>query len=205
MLSLTKSLSHRAAKCLALLASLWRESLLHVDGLADCLEVQVLIVPTTNLTDGLRGPAVRTEPPEQVIALDVLAGNLREQYFHLVIEAGIVGGSADDESTIAEDVAQNIGVVGLRDVVNHDVFHAGIAGSTGYMLGHALGVAIHRSIADDESGLCLIARQTVVDANHLFYIFMPHRAVRGADVVELYAGELLQRVLHGCTILTYNV
>ena len=140
-----------------------------------------------------------------MVALDVLAGNLSEQHLHLVIECGVVGGCSHDKAAIAEDVAQDVGVVGFRHVVDHDVLHAGIAGGTGYLLGHALGVAIHGAVADDEAGLGLVARQAVVETYHLIDIFVPHGAVGRADVVEMYVGQLLQRVLHGRAVFAHDV
>ena len=93
----------------------------------------------------------------------------------------------------------------LRDIVHHNVLHTSLTGSTGDVLRHALGVAIHRSIADDKSRLGLVTAQTVVYSHHLIYISMPDRTVGGTDIVELHASQLLQCILHRSAILADNV
>ena len=67
----------------------------------------MLVVPLLYLADGLRSPAEGAEPSEQVV-LDVLAGQFGEQHVHLVVEARVVGGSTDDETAIAEHVADDV-------------------------------------------------------------------------------------------------
>ena len=63
--------------------------------------------------------------PSQKVVLDVLSGQLIEQNVHLVVESGVVGRCSDDESTVAEHVAYDVGVVSLRYVVDHDILHSG--------------------------------------------------------------------------------
>ena len=96
-------------------------------------------------------------------------------------------------------------MVGLRDIVDNDVLNACPAGSLGDDLCHALRVAIHRAVTDHQTRLCLIARQTVVGADNMGSKVVPHRTVGRADIVDLNASKLLQRVLHGDAILAHNV
>ena len=48
-----------------------------------------------------------------------------------MIKAGIVGGGTNNQTFVAEYVAENIRVVSLRDIVHHDVLHASLACRTG--------------------------------------------------------------------------
>ena len=77
---------------------------------------------------------MRTVPAKKVV-LDVLIGKLGEENLHLVIKTGIVGWSTYDETLVAENVAQNVAVVSLRDVVHYDVLHASLACRTGDAFG----------------------------------------------------------------------
>ena len=122
-----------------------------------------------------------------------------------MVETSVVGGGADDESTVAEQVADDIGVVGLRDVVHHDVLQTGLGSGAGNDLGGALGVAVHRAVADDEARLGLIAREAVVDADNLPDVLVPDGTVGCADIVDLDAGELLEGHLHGRAVLADDV
>ena len=122
-----------------------------------------------------------------------------------MIQPGIIGRRADDESLIAEDITEDIAVMGLRDIIHHDILHAGLTGSTGNDLRHALRIAIHRAVADDESRLRLILRELVVDADDLVDILMPHGAVGRAEIIDLNLAELLQRILYGDAILADDI
>ena len=122
-----------------------------------------------------------------------------------MVETRVVGRRTHDESTIAEHVADDVGVMRLRDVVHHDVLHAGLRGSAGDNLSGTLCVAIHRAVADDESWLRLVAAHAVVHAHHLVDVLMPNGTVGRADVVELHAGQLLQGILHRSAIFTHDV
>ena len=46
-----------------------------------------------------------------------------------------------DKAPVAEDVAQDVAVVSLRDVVHYDVLHASLACRTGDDFSHALSIA----------------------------------------------------------------
>src|SRR5574344_2306127 len=96
-------------------------------------------------------------------------------------------------------------MVGFGDIVHHDVFQSGLGGSAGNDLGRTLGVSIHGAIADDESRVSLIARQTIVDVNNLLHILVPHRAVGRADVIHFDTGKFLQCHLHGSAVLAHDV
>ena len=74
-----------------------------------------------------------------------------------MVETCIVGRRAHDETAIAEYVAQDVGVVSLRHVIQHNVFHTTAARSLCYDLCHALRVAIHSAVADDKPWLRLVA------------------------------------------------
>ena len=142
---------------------------------------------------------------QQVVTLDVLAGQFAQQHVHLMIEAGVIGRRTDNQSAVTEHVADDIRVVGLRHVIHHDVLHTGLRGSTGNHLGGTLGVAIHRSVANHESLLGLVTAHLVVHADDLLNILVPHRSMGSADIVELHTGQLLQRVLHGSAVFAHDV
>ena len=82
------------------------------------------VVPLLNLSHSLACPAMRTVPAKKVV-LDVLVGKLGEENLHLVIKTGIVGWSTHDETLVAEDVAQDVAVVSLRDIMEMRLFTIG--------------------------------------------------------------------------------
>ena len=82
---------------------------------------------------------------------------------------------------------------------------AGAAGRLGYDLGHALGVAVHGAVAYHDALFGLVAAQAVVDADDLLHMLVPHRSVGGAEIVELHAGQLLERILHGRAVFAHDV
>ena len=122
-----------------------------------------------------------------------------------MIKGCIIGRCAHDETLVAEHVTDDIRMVSLRHVIHHYILHARLGGSTGDDLGSTLRIAIHRTIADDQSGLCLILGHTVILSHHLINILVPDGAVRSTNIVKLHAGQLLECVLHGRAVLTHNV
>ena len=116
---------------------------------------------------------MRTIPAKKVV-LDVLVGKLGEENLHLVIKTGIVGWSTHDETLVAEDVTQDLAVVSLRDVVHYDVLHASLACCTGDDFGHALGVAVHGAVADNEARLRLVLRHLIIHADYLLNMLVPN-------------------------------
>ena len=119
---------------------------------------------------------MRTVPAKKVV-LDVLIGKLGEENLHLVIKTGIVGWSTYDEALVAEDVAQDVAVVSLRDIIHHDVLHASLACRTGDDFSHTLGVAIHGAVADNEARLRLVLRHLIIHADYLLNVLVPNRTM----------------------------
>jgi len=115
-------LSHCLTQSLALRLYLWSNRLFHIYRLAYWLVVKLGFVPLLNLSHSLACPAMRTVPAEEVV-LDVLIGKLGEENLHLVIKTGIVGWSTYDETLVAEDVAQDVTVVSLRDIIQPCLLH----------------------------------------------------------------------------------
>ena len=122
-----------------------------------------------------------------------------------MVESGVIGRRTDDESAILEDIPQDVAVMGLGDIVKQNVLEAGFGGCLGYDLGHALGVAVHGAITDDQAWHCGVAAHTVVHAHDFVDVAVPNRAVSGTNVGERQTGELLQGVLHRDAILTHDV
>ena len=148
---------------------------------------------------------MRAEPTKQVVTLDVFARNLAQQHIHFVIESRVVGGCTNDETAITEDVAKDVTMVSLRHIVDDYVLHTRLRGRACNSFCHTLGVAVHRSVANYKARLGLITRQTVVDANDLLNVFVPHGTVSGADVVEFHVSEFLQGILHGSAVFSHDV
>ena len=119
---------------------------------------------------------MRTVPTEEVV-LDVLIGKLGEENLHFVIKTGIVGWSTYDKAPVAEDVAQDVAVVSLRDVVHYDVLHASLACRTGDDFSHALGIAVHGTVADNEARLRLVLRHLIIHADYLLNMLVPNRTM----------------------------
>ena len=167
--------------------------------------MQFFFIPSGYLADGLAGPSEASEPSEQVVTLDVLACQFGQEHVHLVVQCGVVSGCSDDESAVTEHVADDVRVVSLRDVVHHNVLHAGLRCRASDDFSGALGVAVHGSVADDEPRFRFVAAHAVVHVHHLADELVPDGAVCGADVVELHACQLLQCVLNGRAILANDV
>ena len=119
---------------------------------------------------------MRTVPAKEMV-LDVLIGKLGEENLHLVIKTGIVGWSTHDKTLVAEDVAQDVAVVSLRDIIHHDVLHASLACCTGDDFGHTLGVAVHGAVADNEARLRLVLRHLIIHADYLLNMLVPNRTM----------------------------
>ena len=114
---------------------------------------------------------------------DVLVGQLREKNLHLMIQACIISRSTYYQTSVAEHITQDVAMVGLRDVVHYDVLHTSLARSTRDNLCHTLCVAVHRTIADHQSWLCLVFRHLVVHIHHLRNMLVPDRAMGRTDKV----------------------
>ena len=115
----------------------------------------MMLIPFGDTAHSLSCPGIGAKPTKEMV-LDVLACQFAKQYLHLMIESGVIGGGTYDESVVAEHVADDIGMVGLRDVIHHDVLHTCLARCTCYHLSCPLGVAVHRAVADDQTFFGLI-------------------------------------------------
>ena len=96
-------------------------------------------------------------------------------------------------------------MVSFRDIVYRDVLYSRLRCCACDVFGHTLGVAIHRAVADNESFLGLLLRHTVVHPDYLIYVFVPHRTVCRADIIELHARKFLQCVLHRHAVFAHDV
>ncbi|CUQ57774.1 Uncharacterised protein [Segatella copri] len=53
-------------------------------------------------------------------------------------------------------------MVSLRDVVHYDVLHASLTCRTGDDFSHALSIAVHGAVADNEARLRLVLRHLII-------------------------------------------
>ena len=135
------------------------------------------------------------------MAADVTGGKAFEQILHHGEEPAVVRRGTDGQRTVAEDVGQYERGLRHAEIMNDDFALTGRCGTLGHGLGHALGMAVHRPIADDEARLRFARRKAVVHAQCPGDFVHPHRAVRGTNHLDVQRGELFQPRLHRCAEL----
>ena len=96
-------------------------------------------------------------------------------------------------------------MVSLRDVVHHDILNASLACCLSNNLSHSLGIAIHGAVADNQTRLGFVFRHLIIHADDLSNMLVPYRTMSRADVVELYASQLLQRILYRNTVFANDI
>ena len=106
------------------------------------LHFHTFVVFLQNL-NGLTSPRETAESRQHMIANFTAAETL-----HHIVDNGekfaVVSRSANGQTFVAEDVAENIGRLRHTQIVNHYLAHACFRCSCGNSLSHALRVAIHR-------------------------------------------------------------
>ena len=108
----------------------------------------------------------------------------------------------------AEGLADQIGHMGLADVVDRDVCDAALTELRRECLGSRLGVAVHGGVDDhDGLGLRLIAAPVLVFVENVVDIASPYRAVQWADELDLVEERscLADELLHVRAILPDDI
>ena len=85
--------------------------------------------------------------------------------------------------------------------MDDDLAHSCLHRSAGYGLGHTGCVAIHRTIANDESLFGLALAQTAVSIDGAVHVLGPDGAMGGAYHADVEPAEFLEGGAHGRTIL----
>ncbi len=119
---------------------------------------------------------MRTIPAEEVV-LDVLIGKLGEENLHLVIKTGIVGWSTHDKALVAEDVAQDVAVVSLRDIIITMFFTPALLAARAMISAMRSVLPYMVSVADNEAWLRLILRHLIIHADYLLDVLVPNRTM----------------------------
>ena len=70
---------------------------------------------------------------------------------------------------------------------------------------HLLRISIHAAIGDHHPLIRIVAAQTVVNSDHLGYIFCPYRPMRRTNGSNRQSSQLLQCFLYRTTVLAYDI
>ena len=147
--------------------------------------------------DPAAAPAVGAKEPQRTIFQRLVLEH-PDELIHRRKEFGVIGGAAQDEPPIAPSIANEIGDVRTRDVVDTDALDILFGQPACDRLHHALGVAVHRAIDDRDTALGFVPTPTRIAFDDAGRILAPDGPVRGRDDPDVDAGEFRNSALdHG--------
>ena len=116
---------------------------------------------------------------------------------HERVDAVVVSGRRQDDMAVFEAVGDQLGYMGLGDVVHPDIFYACLSEGCGEDLSHVLCVPVHGSVGDhDAFFLRLISAPDIIFPDDVIQVRAPDRSVEGADDADIKPGGFFQHVLH---------
>ena len=116
----------------------------------------------------------------------------------------VVGRRTHDQRVVFENVADDIRNVGIRKVVNDDVFYTLYGQLPSDFLGHLGRIAIHRTIGDHHTRFAFVATQLIVDTYYAPDFLLPYGAVRRADRFDGKAAQFLEGFLYGGAVFAHD-
>ena len=119
-------------------------------------------------------------------------------------EFAVVGRRTHDQRVVFENVADDIRNVGIRKVVNDDVFYTLYGQLPSDFLGHLGRIAIHRTIGDHHTRFAFVATQLIVDTYYAPDFLLPYGAVRRADRFDGKAAQFLEGFLYGGAVFAHD-
>ena len=106
----------------------------------------------------------------------------------------------------AEGFRDELGNVGVGNIVNRHAGHALFAQSGRQRLRRRLGVSVHGSVGDEHALFFRhIAAPQIVFADEPADIAAPHGAVQRADHADVQVRGLFQQRLHGSSVLAHDI